>query len=171
VDGADREHFFEAKRGELKGCGFGFAGVHFVDRHDDGFAAVAEPGSGFAVKGYDALLDIDDEDDDVGGLDGQFDLLEGGAGDDILGFFAAEKADAASIDEGKGTAAPLSFGGDAVAGDAGLIMNDGDAPADNAVEQGGLSDVRATDYGNQTWHVLRMSQSDPKGKGIGAVIW
>jgi hypothetical protein len=40
---------------------------------------------------------------------------------------------------------PFGFSGDAVARDAGLIVNNGDAPFDNPVEQRGLADIGPTD--------------------------
>ena len=44
---------------------------------------------------------------------------------------------------------PFGLGADAVARDAGLVMDDGDAPSDDAIEQRGLADIGPADNGDQ----------------------
>ena len=56
----------------------------------------------------------------------------------------------------KALSAPFGLGGDAVAGDAGLVVDDGDAPAGDAIEQGGLADIGSADDGNKAWHDDKM---------------
>ena len=63
-------------------------------------------------------------------------------------FSRAQQADAAGVHEREGAPAPLGLGADAVARDAGLVVHDGDAPADDAVEQGGLADIGPADDGD-----------------------
>ena len=75
-----------------------------------GLPALPQTLGDFAVQGDDAFLQIDDEDNDGGGFDGQFDLLEGGLDDDIAGFFAAQQAQAAGVHEGEGAPVPFGFG-------------------------------------------------------------
>src|SRR5262249_4567331 len=57
-------------------------------------------------------------------------------------------ADAACIDDREGGRALLALGMDAVAGDARLIVHDGDAPACEAIEQGAFSHIGAAYDGN-----------------------
>ena len=149
VNGADGENGGEAEADEFVGVFFLVGGVHFVDGHDDGLAAFAQALGDFLVEGDDAFLDIDDEDDGAGGFDGDFDLFKGGLDDDVGGLFTAQEADAAGVHEGVGAAVPFGLDADAVAGDAGLVVNDGDALADDAVEEGGFADIRAADDGDQ----------------------
>ena len=89
-------------------------------------------------------MGIDDEEDQIGGLhrDVRLDgdllaeaVIDGGAD-------AAGVDQRASVDRGRG------WRGDAVAGDARLIVDDRDFPPGKAVEEGGLSDVRTSDDGN-----------------------
>ena len=49
----------------------------------------------------------------------------------------------------KACSVPFGLDADAVARDAGLVMDNGDAPSDDAVEQRGLADIGAADNGNQ----------------------
>ena len=63
-------------------------------------------------------------------------------------FSRAQQADAAGVHEREGAPVPLGLGADAVARDAGLVVDDGDAPSDDAVEQRGLADVGAADDGD-----------------------
>ena len=128
--------------------GLGPVGVHLVDGDQDRFAAVAQARGGFAVQRHDAFLDVHHQDDDVGRLDGEFHLFERRLDDDIIRLFAAQQADAAGIHQREGLPVPFHLGADAVARDARLIVHDGDAPAGDAVEQGGLADIGPADNGN-----------------------
>jgi len=66
-----------------------------------------------------------------------------------MGAFAAQEANAAGVHERVGAAMPFGLHTDAVAGDAGLVVDDGNAFAHDAVEQGGLPDIGAADDGDQ----------------------
>ena len=59
---------------------------------------------------------------------------------------------------------PFGLGGDAVARDAGLVMNNGNALAGDAIKQGGLADIWTADNGKNTWHSyfgsINFSQND-----------
>src|SRR5437868_6844157 len=106
--------------------------VHFVHRDQHWFATMTEPRGSFAVERHDAFLDVYDEDDDIGGFNGDLYLFEGGTNNVVVGLFAPEQTDATGVHEGEGLAAPFSLGGNAISGDAGLIVNDGDAPSNDA---------------------------------------
>ena len=56
--------------------GFGPVGVHLVHGDQDRFAAAAQARGRFPVQRHDAFLHIDHENDDVGGLDGEFHLFQ-----------------------------------------------------------------------------------------------
>ena len=60
--------------------------------------------------------------------------------------------------------APFRLGGDAVAGHPGLVMDDGDAAADDPVEQGGFPDIRTADDGDKTGHARRMRNPPARRK-------
>ncbi|MFM1943982.1 MAG: hypothetical protein RI897_2964 [Verrucomicrobiota bacterium] len=79
-------------------------------------------------------------------------MVDGGSGDDILGLFAFDEADSAGIDESEALSAPFGFGGYAVTGDAGAVVDDGDTASDDPVKEGGFTDVWATDDGDKAWH-------------------
>ena len=57
-------------------------------------------------------------------------------------------ADAAGVDEGARDLRGLGRSRDAVAGDARLVVDNGDLPPGKAVEESGLSDIRASNDGN-----------------------
>ena len=152
MDRADGKHFLEAEPGEFVHVFFREARVHLVDRDQNGFTAGPQFLRDLAIERRHTFLNVDHENDGARGVDGDFHLLERGLGDDVLGFLTAQQADAAGVHER--VDAPLPFGLDAhtVARDARLIMDDGDAPLDNTVEQRGFPDVWAAYDGNKIRH-------------------
>jgi hypothetical protein len=84
--------------------------------------------------------------------------------DGIVHFLATQQTDAARINEGKGAPAPFGFRADAVAGDAGLIVDDGDSTSNEAIEEGGFPDVRASNDGDEGRHG---DQDARRGRGWG----
>ncbi len=135
MDRADRENPLEAEPGKFVHVFFREARVHLVDRDQDGLAAGPQLLGDFPVERNDPLLHIDHKDDRAGGLDGDLHLLERGLGDDVVGLLAAQKADAAGVHERVDPPVPFGFHAHAVAGDAGLVMDDGNAALDDAVEE------------------------------------
>ncbi len=109
---------------------------------------MAQSCSRFAVERNDALAHIDDQNDYVGGFDGEPDLAERRLRDDILRFFTPQQTYTAGVHQGERATVPFPLGADAVARHAGLIVHNGDAPAHNAVEQRRLADIWATDDGD-----------------------
>ena len=148
MNGAHREDFVEAELGKFHRLDLDAMGVHLVHCDKDRFAAVTEARGGFTVEWHDAFLDVHHEDDDIGGFNRDLDLFEGGANDDVVGLFAPEQTDAAGIHEGEGLATPFCLGGNAIAGDARLIVNNSDAPSNDAVKERRFPDVRPTDNGD-----------------------
>src|SRR5260221_1913348 len=156
MNSADGENLLEAEGGKLQRVVFGTAGVDLVDCDQDRLAAVAQARCGFTIKRYNAFLHVHHEDDDVSSFNCQFDLFEGGARNDVIRLLSAQQPDAPGIDQGKRASIPFGFGANSIPGYAGLVMNNGNAAAHHAIEQRGLTDVRATNNGNQTWHENRM---------------
>ena len=62
--------------------------------------------------------------------------------------------DAAGVDDFHLVAEPFGFAVDAVAGDAGLVGDDGAARAGEAIEERGLADVGAADD-DERWKLVR----------------
>ena len=121
-----------------------FIVIDFVDDEQDGGLGFAEFLAEGEVDGGEALVGIDDEEDDVGGGDGDIDL-EG----DLLGKAIIEGgADAAGIDDVAGDGGGFAGCGDAIAGDTRLVVDDGDFPPGEAIEDGGFPDVRAANDGD-----------------------
>ncbi len=148
MNGADGENFFKAELCEFISAGFVTARVHFVGCDKNRFSTATQTFRNFAIERHDALLRVDDENNDVCGLNGQIHLFNRRFDDDITRLFAVQQSDAAGVHEREGAPVPFRFGADAVARDAGQVMHNGDAPSDDAVEQGGLADVGATDDGD-----------------------
>jgi len=148
MNGADWECFVEAKLCKLHRLDLNPMGIDLVHCDQHWFATVTEARGGFAVERHDPFLDVDDEDDDIGGFNRDLDLFESGADDDVVGLFAPEQANATSVYEREGPAMPFGLGGNAIAGDAGLVVNDGDAPSDDAVEERRFPDVRPAHNGD-----------------------
>jgi len=150
VNGAYRENLFETKFGKFINAFFGATGVHLVSSHENWFSALPQARRYFSVQRHDTFLHVDDEDNDVGSFDGQLHLLDGSFDDGVVGLFTAQQANATGVHQREWPPMPLGFGADAVTRDAGLIVNNGNAPPDNAIEQGGLADIRTTNDGDQT---------------------
>ena len=95
------------------------------------------------VEVGDAVHGVDDEEDDVGLLDGQLDLLVDLAFEDVL----AVDHPAAGVDNRKFASLPVHLAVLAVAGGAGGFVDNGRAAFGEAVEEGRLTHVGATYYG------------------------
>ena len=103
----------------------------------------------FTIQRHDSFLHVDDENDSARGFNGDFHLFERGFDDDIFGFFAAQQADAAGVHERERFSVPLGLDADAVARDAGLVVDNRNAFFDDAVEQRGLADIWPADDGDE----------------------
>ena len=148
VDGADFGLLGEAEFAEFASAKAAAGGVGLIADEDDGFAGFAEDAGEFGVDGGDAFGDVDDEEEEVGDFegDGGFGLDLGG--EDVVGI----GADAAGVHDFEDGGAAAAFGGDAVAGDAGHVMDDGDVFSGEAVEEGGFPDVGTSDDGDGFRH-------------------
>ncbi len=138
----------EAEAAEVFGLGLHGFGVHLVDGEEDGLAAAEEEAGEFEVGGGELGAAVDDHDDGVGFGEGGLGLAEDFGGDegDVVG------DDAAGVDDAGVAPDPLDLAVDAVAGDAGLVADDGAAGAGEAIEEGGLADVGAAADGDE-WEV------------------
>ena len=107
-----------------------------------GFLRLAEHLHDAFVGGGGADGGVDDEQDGVGEFHGHLGLL-GDAGVDAAGVVLP----AAGVDDGEVAAVPVRRVHDAVAGDAGGVLDDGLAAAEDPVDQGGLAHVGPADDG------------------------
>ena len=151
VFGGNREDR-RAERVKFRGERFLPSGINLVDGDEETFAGGAEKAGKFFIKRSDSGLGIDDENEQGGFGDGDVGLAK-----DLLrdkGFVVGN--DAAGVDNFECVTAPFGFAIDTIAGDTGLIGNDGAAGAGEAVEKRGLADVRASD-------------DDERRKGLGHV--
>ena len=146
VVGADRPGLAEAEGVEVGGGGGQALVVGLVGGDVDGLAGVAQEAGDVGVGGGGAGLHVDDQADGVGLAEGLVDLRGDLAGVGA-GQLLAEQA--ARIDDAEGDAAPLGGGVEPVAGRAGQVLDDGAAPAEDAVEERGLADVGPPDEGEQ----------------------
>ena len=145
---ADGKNFLETEPGKFVRAFFDASRVHFVDRDQNWLSAALQFLRDFAVERHDSFLHVDDENDGVRGFNRDFDLFERGLDDNVVGFFAAEQADAAGVHERERFSVPLGLGGDAVARDAGLVVDNRDAFSDDAIEQRGFADIWPSDDGD-----------------------
>jgi hypothetical protein len=134
--------------------------IHLVDRNENWFRAAAQSRCGLSIQRHNTLLHVHNYDDYISRFNGQLDLFESSTHDDVIRLFATEQADSAGVHECERAAMPFDFSGNAIAGYAGTIVNDGDAATGDAVEKRGFSDVRATDDGDKSWHTAKMMQKE-----------
>ena len=116
--------------------------VHLVYGEDYRLAALYQHGGYVAVVGGDSGGDIGDEYDCVGALHCEHCLLPHLREDDVVGL----GLDTAGVDEHELLAEPLAAAVDTVAGNAGLVVHDGQALTHQLIEKCGLSHVRASYY-------------------------
>ena len=118
--------------------------IDLVEDEPDGRLGLAELLAEGLVDRAEAFLAIDDEEDQVGRFHGDVRLdLDLGAESVVEGC-----ADATCVDDRAGVVRQRAGRGNAVAGDARLVVDDGDASSGEAVEDGGFPDVRASDDGD-----------------------
>ena len=155
VDGGEGDGIAQTQRIELIDVGVHMAGgVHLVDAEHHGLAGALQHGGHFLVGGGDAGADLGDENDDIGGVDGQHGLLTHEHEDLVVG----TRLDAAGVHDVKDTAPPLALGIKPVAGDAGGILHDGELLPAEAVEEQGLAHVGPSHNGYQRFcHVIHTS--------------
>ena len=145
VQGGDGE-----RRPEAKGAGLGGSdllaslGVGLGGDEDGGGLAAAHGVGHVVVAGGEAITRIDAEEDEGGLGDGGVDL-----GADQVGVVAfVLNLEAAGVEQKKGAVAPLDLGFETVARGAGLVLDDGEPFADDAVEERRLADVGAAHDGD-----------------------
>src|SRR5580765_1033673 len=90
VNGADRENLVETKLREFRDIRFSLVRVDLVDGNQHRLTALAQTRGGFPVERYHAFLDVNDKDDDIGGLDRDLHLFERGTHDHILRFLTPQ---------------------------------------------------------------------------------
>ena len=145
VFGGDGEDVAEAEAAEVFGGGSEGDGVDLVDGEEDGLAAAQkESGEGDVGRGELGAA-VDDHDDDGGFGEGGAGLEEDFGGDE----FGVVGDDAAGVDQAGGGGLPLDEAVDAVAGDSGLVADDGAARTGEAIEERRLADVGAAADGDE----------------------
>ena len=146
VHGGDGDRIAEAEGIELiYGGVLSAGGVCLVHSEHNGLAGAQEHIGNVLIRGGDAGADIGDEDDNGGGVYGDLRLLA-----HIEQYFAVGgRLDSAGIDHIELAAAPLTFGIEPVARDAGGVLNDAEPAPDKAVEEHRLADIRPAYYCNK----------------------
>ncbi len=156
--GGDGEDVAEAEAAEVFGGGCEGGGVDLVDGEEDGLAAAQqESGEGDVWRGELGAA-VDDHDDDGGFGEGGLGLEKDFGGDE----FGVVGDDAAGVYEARVGSHPLDEAVDAVAGDAGLVADDGAARTGEAIEERRLADVGTAADGDE--------RERARGGGVGGEI-
>ena len=135
---ADAENFLEAQSGKLRLQRRVHGFVDLVDDEEHGLVGSTEHAGEFLVDGSDARTAINDEKDHGGRRERDVGLGADAFGEAHVGV----GADAAGVDDlERVRAGKTALGDEAVAGNAGLVVDDGDLPTRQAVEEGGFADV------------------------------
>ena len=101
-------------------------------------------------------MDIDYENDDVRGFNRELDLVDAALVMTSVDF-SPRKSPMPPVSTKVKARPPHSASAvTPIAGDPGLIVDDGNAAADDAIKERGLPDVWTTDYGDETWHACKM---------------
>ena len=115
--------------------------VNFIYREDGRLAGAAKEEGEFFVERSGAGATVHNLDDAGCVFDGDASLAQNFSGD--AGFVFGD--DSAGVNDLKGAAFPVCGAVDAVAGDAGLVGDNGAARAGEAIEERGLAHVGASD--------------------------
>ena len=145
VLGGDGEDVAEAEAAEVFGGGSEGGGVDLVDGEEDGLAAAQEETGEGDVGAGELGAAVYHHNYDLRLGEGGAGLKEDFGGDE----FGIVGDDAAGVDEACGGGLPLDEAVDAVAGDAGLVANDGAARAGEAIEERRLADVGTAADGDE----------------------
>ena len=105
----------------------------------------AQHGGHILVRGGETLPAVHQEDDHIRHIDGKLGLPPHLGADDIL----LDRLDAPGIHQGKGMLQPSRLPVDAVPGNAGGILYDGDAFSDDPVKKGGFSNIGTAHHCHQ----------------------
>ena len=143
VDGGDRVGLAETEVPQRGGLGLVARVVDLVGHEEDGLAALAQQPDDVLVGRGGADHRVHDEHHDIAEVDGDLGL-RGHRCIDAL----RVRLPAAGVDEREPAVHPLALVGDAVTGDAGGVLHDGLAAAEDAVHERRLADVRATHDGD-----------------------
>ena len=133
-----------AQAQELRALQLELLVVGLVDGHDHRRGRPPQDLRDLLVGGRQAGRRVDDEDDDVGLLDGQAGLVL----DALLDGVAGVDLQAAGVDDDVAAVVPLGHAVEPVAGRAGAVLDDGPTLADDAVEERGLAHVGAAHDGH-----------------------
>ena len=145
-DGKNRE----AQDLEIRGVPVEAGVIRLVGRHENFAPTRSQQAGYFLVQGHNSGRDIGNKDDYAGILDRHIDLLAGTADDRVVGRGTVHHADAAGVDQLISLFVPPRFGRDAVARHTALLVDNGNAPAREPVEQRRFSDVRPAHDGDDT---------------------
>jgi hypothetical protein len=150
VDRRNDERFAEAQASELTGdLGLHARGLRLVCDEQHRAPRAPHDRGHVVVERRAAGLRVDDEDDDVGLARGRLRLVPRRLRDGVArGCFVV---DPAGVDDAERAAAPLSERVEAVARHAGRVVDDGEAAADQTIEQRALPDVRPADDRHGGW--------------------
>jgi hypothetical protein len=148
VRGRDRDRLVEAKAPGLGGGEVAAVALGLVGDQDEGLAVQPQClGEGLVERG-DADLAVDHQEPDVGVVQGP----EAQFAQPPREAFLRRLLDAGGVQHGEVQVVQVRLAFEPVAGDAGRIVDDGDAPSDQTVEQGRLAHVGATQDGDGKVH-------------------
>ena len=159
----ERKNVFKAERGEFIRSRFGMEIIRFVDCDQHRLARATKTISYLAVQRDHSLLHIDDEENYSRRIDRQLDLRIRCARDHVLRLFPAQQAESAGIDEGEPPPVPFRLSADAVARHPRLIVHNGNAPPNDAVEERRLADIGPAHDCNHSCHCFSM-RTPPLGE-------
>ena len=123
-------------------------GVHFVYCQHDGLSAAQQYICHLVVGGGEPRSDVCQKNDDCGGLNGGLGLVPHEFQNQVVG----AGLDAAGVDEGELPPVPVGLPVDAVPGNAGGVLHNGDSPSHQLVEQLGLAHVGPSHNGDDGFH-------------------
>ena len=140
VQGGDGPRLPEAQAPQLGGLRVADGVVRLVGDEDDRALRRTQHLDDVLVGRRGADVDVDDEQHGVGEIDRDLGLRRDRRVDPLRVGLPAT-----GVDDREPAAQPLGLVGDAVAGDAGGVLDDGLAPAQDAVHERGLAHVGAAD--------------------------
>ena len=146
----DPDNAGKAQLGELAFAVVVFGMVEFVDHEDDRTRGAAQLGRQLGIERQQAVLAIENKKHHVRPLDRLIGRAMRGLGKVRIG----RRADTAGVHDAERRPPQIAHRLDAVAGHAGLVVDNGNAPPGQTVEERGLSHIGTPDE-NDLLHVAR----------------
>ena len=146
--GADGDGIGKSQAGEFGGADGVLIDIDLVDGEEERLGGAAHQFGEVLVQRRETVLPVDDEEEHVGRGEGDIDFGVNLFGEARVHFCP----NAAGVDDLERVVAQFALRRDAITGDPGHVVDDGNLPPRETVKEGGFADIRTADDGDCAGH-------------------